>query len=542
MSKIKNLVAKLSDEMKELGKKFPLTMGLIIFVTILYTIAIDQDFSKSTEDWLEKIYLFCTIWGVGTFFTETIFVKKQKKVISYGVTGGISLVFTQILTSSMLKSTGEETTYRFLGAYLIVLILITIYQSIQNAELKFEEYFLKLFRDLFNVTATYIILNIGLMLVTTIFVELILDGKYGSILERIFALLGGLFYVPAMLYSFSGISKKEVNNFIKGLVLYVLLPLTTIAIAIIYIYIAKIILLQDMPQNTIYRILAGIFIVAFPVWNMAKNYAEEKKLIGKITKILPYAYAPFILLEIYSIGTRIREFGITPMRYVSCLFIVFQAMALALTFYKNQEKITKLCIGASILVVILFVSPWHYENVSNWSQKGIIEKKMPENTDFGELQEEDKAKVKSAYEYLKYEANEEKAMPAYLSDENKAKIEEYKKAQTRNYQDKEYISLNCELELEIREYSKITYEASDNKEDGMIVLKSGKKLDLSEKIKEIIRKNEIDDVDLEEDFQSNPILKISQTQDFYIQRISFRYDTNTQEYDYVYAEGYLLER
>lgn len=542
MSKIKNLVGKLSDEIKELGKKFPLTMILIVFVTILYTIAIDQNFPKSTEEMLEKIYLFCTIWAVGTIFTETFFVKKVKKTISYGLTGGISLFFTQILTSSMLKSTGEETTYRFLGAYLLVLILISIYQSIRNAGLKFEEYFLKLFRDVFNMTVVYIVLNIGMMLLTVIFVELILDGKYGSLMERVWILLSGLFYTPAMVYSFSGISKKEINHFIKGLVLYVLLPLTTIAIAIIYIYIAKIILLQDMPQNTIYRILAGIFIAYFPTWNMASNYGQDKKWIGKLTRILPYAYAPFILLEIYSIGTRIGEFGITPMRYVSCLFIVFQVMALALTFYKKSEKISGICIYAAVLFLILFVSPWNYEKVSNWSQKKIIEKIMPENTEFDTLSNEEKTRVYSAYDYLKYETNGEKYIPGYLSDENKQKIEQYEKAEIRNYNHTDYISLDCELELEINEYAKISHAESENREDGILLLKSGERLDLADKIKEIIDKNENPEVDIEEEFQNNPLMKISETEDFYIERISFRYDTNTKKYDYVYAEGFLLEK
>ena len=138
-----------------------------------------RSFSKSTDEILEKVFLFCSIWTVGTIFTETFFAEKQRKIISYGVTGGISLIFTQILTSSMAKSTGEiEITFRFLGAYAITLILLSIYKSIRNAELKFEEYILKLFRDLFNMTTTYIILNIGIMMLTAIFVQLILDGKW----------------------------------------------------------------------------------------------------------------------------------------------------------------------------------------------------------------------------------------------------------------------------------------------------------------------------------------------------------------------------
>ncbi len=362
---------------------------------------------------------------------------------------------------------------------------------------------------------------------------------------RLMILLVGLFYVPSMIYSFSGISKKGVNSFIKGLVLYVLLPLITIAIAIIYLYIAKIILLKDMPQNTIYRILASIFVVAFPVWNMAKNYQEEKPWLGKIAKGLPYVYAPFILLEIYSIGTRIQEFGVTPMRYVSCLFIVFQIMVLFLTFYRKGEKIEYLFMGTVVLVVILFVSPWHYENVSNWSQKGILERLMPENTSFDSLSEVEKGRVSSAYEYLKYEEKGKKCIPSYLSEEEKAKIEEYSKFDNRDTAYPLYVSVECELELALEEYSKITYVSGGNEQEKKAIIqlkKSGREIDLTDKIEELIHQENKNQMELEEDFAENNMVRISETEDLYISRCSFSYDKTQQKFNYLRVEGYILER
>lgn len=431
---------------------------------------------------------------------------------------------------------------RFLSGYSIILMLLSMYQLVKKAEVKFEEYCLKVFRDGFNSTATYIILNIGMMILTAIFVQLILDGHYGSIMERWFVLLFGLFFVPAMLYAISGISQKPVNSFIKSLVLYVLLPLTTIAIAIIYLYIAKIILLQDMPQNTIYRILAGIFIVAFPVWNMAGHYAEEKKIIGKITKILPYLYAPFILLEIYSMGTRISGFGMTPMRYISCVFIVFQVICLVLTFYQKNEKISAILPSAAVLVFVIFITPLNYENVSNWSQKARIEKIMQVNTDFDELSTDEKDKVKSAYEYLK---TNQKDMLEYLSEETKGKIEEYTNQDRERYDYPDYIYLDCELELNVEKYTKITHvEGSQDKNDSVIIKFENRTetIDFSKKIDEIMYQNENTKVDLEEDFKENHILKISETEDFYISNLSFSYYKNTKKINYLRVEGYLLER
>lgn len=347
-----------------------------------------------------------------------------------------------------------------------------------------------------------------------------------------------------MVYAFSGISSKEVNSFIKGLVLYVLLPLTTIAMGIIYLYLAKILILRDMPQNTIYRILAGIFVVAFPVWNMASNYAQEKKLVGKIVKILPYLYAPFILLEIYSIGTRIGEFGVTPMRYISCMFIVFQVICLVLTFYQKKEKISSIFIYTSVLVWIIFLSPWNYENVSNWSQKQIIEKMMPENMDFKQLSEEEKTHVKSAYQYLKSEINDEKFIPDYLTGEQKAKIEEYYNQNREKYEHPEYVSVECELDLNIEAYKKIrTIEGRNRNSDNAIVnLDEEKTIDLSKKVDELLEKKQGDEMDLDEYFKARNLIKINDWEDCYISRISFSYDKASKKFNYLNVEGYILER
>ena len=547
MSKIKNLMEKMSSEIKELGKKFPLTMVLIAFVTILFTIAIDQDFSRNTEEILEKIYLFCIIWGIGTIFTEIFFVKKSNKILGYGLTGGISFIFTKILTANMTQNTNQiATTLRLLAAYSLILILISIYKSIQNEQLTLPQSTQKVFRDFFNTTTMYIILNIGIMILATIFVQLILDGHYGSVMERLLVLLFGLFYVPSMVYTFSGISKTPINSFIKGLILYVLLPLVTIAIAIIYVYIAKIILLRDMPQNTIYRILAGIFIAAFPVWNMASNYADEKKMIGKITKLLPLLYTPFILLEIYSIGTRIVEIGITPMRYMTCLLIVFHEIVIGLTFYQKGQKVSQSFWYAALLIFISFVTPLHYENVSNWSQKGRIEKIMATNSNFEELSSKDKDRVKSAYEYLQYNGNSQNWIPETLSEETKNQIEEYTNLERKNYERAEYVYLDCKLELNIEEYSKIKYVNGENEDEQKAIIKlqdSERTIDLQEKVTEVISKNKIyDGVELEEDFKQHNIIKISDTEDFYISHLGFSYYEISKTFNYLRVVGYILER
>lgn len=543
MNKIKKLISKISEEVKELAKKFPISMILIVLITILCSVTVDQEFSTDTKKVLERIYFFGIIWTVGTFFTETFFKGKLKKIISYVLTGGVGLVFTYVLLLNSTSDMIEHEAFKILGAYILILIILSIYQSIKNANLKFEEYCLRVFRDLFHITTIYIILSIGISMITAIFVELILDGNNISVLKRLMLLLLGLYYVPSLIYAISSVNKKEVGSFIKGVVLYVLLPLTVIAMAIIYIYIAKIIILKDMPENMIYRILAGIFMVAFPVWNMTSNYSEDNKVIKKAVTLLPYLYAPFILLETYSIGMRISEFGVTPLRYLSCAFILFQVIALVLTFYKEKEKISYILIFAVALVFIACVTPLNFDNISNLSQKKIIESIMPSNQEFENLTDEKKQKVKSAYGYLLGQENSEKYIPNYLSDEDKKKINNYSNY-TSNRKVNKYISLKKELELDIEEYKNISYVEGET-EDFKNILKlesSNEKIELKDLVTELIKNNDVSNVEIEKYFEENNIVKITDTKDMFISYMYIRYYEDSKSIEDLRVKGYLLEK
>lgn len=539
MSKIKNLLSKLSQDLKDLVRKFPVTMLIIIFLTLLFTIIIDQNFSRNTREILEKIEMFCMIWAIGSFFTETFFEKKSIKIISYMVTGIISGIFVR-LTCIDLTSSVANLYAKVFVTYIAVLILISIYQIIKKSKLIFERYLIGVFRDLLSMTIIYVILNIGFILIFEIFNVLLLDGRGNIGLVRILIILYGLFYVPSILYAVSAINPKEINAFIKGLVNYVLLLLVSIAMSIVYLYIAKILVLRNMPKNVIFRILAGIFVVAFPVWNMASCYGEDKKWVGKIAKTLPVLYVPFIFLEMYAILVRIGKFGVTPMRYVSCTFIIFQVICLGLTFYKNKKNLRFSLIGAAILVFVTILTPFGYENISNLSQKKMIEKLLPESADFSYLNETEKAKVKSAFLYLEREVNGKKYMPDYLSEEVIEQISSYDKNKQNNHSITHYFADSKELNLDISNYRKIQ-KIENFSRNAVSIKQEEKELDFSSFVKEIIQKNEVSQEEAKNYFDENNLVNFGETIDVYIEDIRLEY-LEEGEIEYFRMQGYLLQK
>ncbi len=529
MNYVKKLFSKTSETFRKLIKKFPATLAIIVFATLFTVIDIEQDIEI-----FDKVMLLSTIFAVEAFFTEICIYKKRSfRIISYVVSAAISIGFTILILGDVVK-TYEDSIARILVGYLIILFLIAIYQIIKEADINFKEYVLKVLANVFNSTITYLVLNLGLTLITVIFVELLLDS-WGHILGRIQILLLGLFYIPALINSVWDVKEKEVNAFFQGLVKFVLLPLVSIAMLIIYMYIIKILVLRQMPSNVIFRILAGIFVVAFPVWNMAENFKDDNKFIEKITKSLPYFYMPFILLEIYSLYARISEFGITPVRYFGILFIITQIIILILTVVKKGEKLSHTFIYMAVLVLIAFILPLNYDKVSILSQSSILKGEFPETSTYEELPTESKARVSGAYKYL-VRNDAEKYIPEYI---NQYKEEIYNLKISSNTK---YIDFNNNYEeVNVREYSKLVEVYGYGTSADIKFYNSENNLIITTNMENFL-KSAVNSEDAEEYIEHNRLIKIDSVKDIYIRNLSISYNEDIREVTYISIDAYVLYR
>ena len=417
MGRLKEMIKDKGENIKTFIKKYPITIVLILITTALCMFMI--------EDWDSKIAenaIIFVIAGFGTFFIESTFEKKRYKIPGMLISGIIAVIIKNILVKMGELSYAEENIqqiiFRILPAYLGILFLSSIYMIHKKSKLKIEKYILEITKNIFANGIIYIILNIGISIILGIIIQLFLNDTAGEIFSYFQIFLFGVYFVPSMLQAIVSVKDKETNKFVKSVIIYVLLPLIMVTMVIIYVYIAKIFIFNEIPSNTIYRIIATLFIFAFPIWILASNFETENKIIGKVTKIMPIAFIPFILLEIYSIGTRIGEFGITPVRYFGIVYIIIQVIVLILNIYKNKEKLQYALIVTGVILIFTNVLPFtNYANVSKTNQSNILKKGFPEDKLFEELSEEEKDKIKGAYRYLRNQYDKEKYIPKYILEQ-----------------------------------------------------------------------------------------------------------------------------
>lgn len=552
MKKIKLLLEKLLNNVKNVFTKFPITMLIVLIVTVLSSVCLNDFIIK--EKILRKIVIIGIIWGVGTLFSET-YLKDKKffKYASFVIELVVAVFFYNHLMdrNSIFGWNIEKTTVvlgNIFATYMISISLLTLYKLSKESNLNIKEYLLKVYSETFIVGITFSVLCAGISAVSAIFIYLILDGEFSEFILRMLILALGIFYIPSIVSVFSNAEKIKLNSFVEKLLLYVIMPLTMIAILIIYIYIAKFLILKDIPKNTIGRILIAVYLVAIPVWGMVK--ATKKENFVKVSNIIPYIYLPLMILEIYSILKRIFDYGFTPIRYLGVLFIIFQLISFFIIIIKKEKYLRELILVVILFAVIYLISPLNYNVVSNLSQKNILDKYVENGIKFESCSKEERKTYRGAYKYLINQYNGKKYINDKISEEDKKQLGSY------IYEDDDYITKTQSIyyhknleEMDISKYAKIysfedTINYNEKVNTSKIQIEYGKGkieyINLYDYIRNVINYNEKYN-DYEDYCENNNIIELDNSKTIYVTSMNFSYNID-YKVNYLNIEGYILEK
>ena len=327
IAKWKALIETLKEQV---FKRYPVTMVLVALGALLLGIVFDSDYEK--VKWIGRITL--TVWtmAAGMLFLEELFHTNKKGKL-FGTIGAlaIAILFTALMSYEGKTVFGmdaevicEETTRAYL-VYLVWLIAISVFHMFQKSGHDFPQYCLRVAGGYAKTTIVYGIFAIGIAVIVFIFNVLLFDTD--SFLGRLEVVLVSSVYLAGVLLAVSD-TAADVSKFFKVVVKFVLMPLTMAAFVIIYLYIIKLLVTQGLPSNEVFAILTALFCAGLPIWTVASSFAEE--VMGKCARILPYAFLPFIVLQIICVGMRIGQYGLTESRYMGCFLIVFELIYIVL--------------------------------------------------------------------------------------------------------------------------------------------------------------------------------------------------------------------
>lgn len=540
MNKIKNIF----KSFKKVIEKFPVTIITVFILTISNVVFMD---SSSLEEIIKYVNEFSLIFCCSSFFIETIF-KDKKRYILYIVGALISIVLTYFVNIKDLDLTIFDFLIRVIACYTISLVCVAIYYNYKKTKMKFNEYICRVFIELFKVSIIYAILAIGLSIISNIFTLLILDDYRFDLMVRLEILLSGLYYFPSVINSLTNI-KKDDNKFMKAIMKYVLEVLVIISFIVIYVYILKIIVLRDIPSNEIFRILTLLFVIGYPIWT-ANSFYKEENILDKINSKLPLLFIPFILLQIYSIGTRIYYNGVTEARYLCIMFIILEIIYIII-YISNRKKEDMILFVIIILTIISTIVPViNMSSVSDYSQYHNLNIYKSKKT----YTKEEKDKIVGAYSYLVQK--DSKRLHKVLTDKE---IEEIKSFKTYNYKccdrynKRSYSASLLANSFDVSGYSNVKLvRTHSNGYDKVLTEDDFKEIelylscdhnvitrvDLSREISNYIKNKD----NFKDYVKNHNEIVIDKDKKLVIGTITIRYDLETEEILSYTISGYLLEK
>lgn len=552
--KLKEKILGVLQTFKKSIGKFPLTIISAIVLTVIYTICLDNYSIETTT--LTNISLFIVIFASSTFLIETVLETKIKKKIIYYI---IAAIWATVLTYAVNIEEGllgmSNTIFlfkieRFIICYLIATIVLAIYYNYKNLNKTFEQYVTSTFVTIFKTSLIYGILAIGIAMITAVFVYLILDGESYILVARMEILLFGVYYIPTVLYSFYD-QEEEIGKFAKIVIKYVLGTLVIVAFAIIYMYIIKIIFLRDIPSNLIFRILSALFIIGLPVWTMILSFKENTTL-DKINRKLPLLFIPFIILQIYSIGTRILSNGITELRYLCLMLIIFEIVYIII-YLTKKEKVSRILLVFLALTVISTITPYiNMFTISNLSQYNNL-KIYKQKTEYSE---EEKTKIYGAYNYLRHSSIEgKKYIENYLTKDDEELIKKLKNSGTKKSDNGKNIYVDKDINyIEVEGYKKVykidSYSYNSSKENRTIdetfsnieINTQESNYSIEANILPLINEYVNHENEMNNYSEENNELKLDENKKIILERLILEYDDTTKNVSYYNMSGYLLEK
>lgn len=277
MEKIKEIIANQKSEIKNIFQRYAVTLAAANLCCILYVILDLADYNwRKIGTGAYIIYILAGL-SIGSFLLESALTEdgsgRKKRVIPYIIVGIISFIFTWIGDIFFPGFSDKEKVLfsKVLVFCIILCIGLGLYAIIRKSGMCFQKYAVDFVFGIIKLGSIWFALNLGVILLLEMFDTLIVSIDYWDAVTYIEILLTGAVYLPYILICMTD-KKENRSKFVRGFLLYVLMPLVLAAFAIIYLYIIRIIVTRHMPSNEVFSICAQLFVIGVVIWTMADSY------------------------------------------------------------------------------------------------------------------------------------------------------------------------------------------------------------------------------------------------------------------------------
>lgn len=337
-------------------------------------------------------YLMAASLGLSLFLGITLFAERRgwsktiSLVVQLGAAGLLVAYFFSLPPEQVDRQEEHMIRYLLLNLSAHMLVAFAAYTSRDEvpAFWRFNQIlFLRILVAILFTAVLYGGLALALLAVDRLF-RVDVDGR---IFGDLFAILAGIFntwfFLAGVPRDFATLETEE--TYPRGLKIftqYVLLPLVTVYLIILYFYSGKIVVLWEWPVGWVSSLIlafsvAGIFsfLLLYPIRDL-----EGNRWIKSFSRWFYWALFPLIVLLFLAIGRRVSDYGLTESRY----FVIALALwlgGIAIYFLASRrDNIKVIPISLCILSLLSTFGPWGAFGLSKRSQMGRLQTILTESS------------------------------------------------------------------------------------------------------------------------------------------------------------------
>ena len=354
-------------------KRFPVAVLLLVFLTGYLMFLIHHDGHPIDEKW-NFFYIFFPATGALLAVSLQLLTEDFKhrltaiitQVLGLALWLGVSLYLTSFERFSMQQLVGVSAT---VVVMVLSLFLLCFYRK--GDDVPFWNFAQRLFIAITAGVVVGGILTLGIIL----FVQS-LDWLFGVNVD------GWFLYIPtfcmvllAPLLAMSQIpegAQKHVRRispftgFTKGVSQYLFIPLLLLYMATLYVYAAKILITWQLPVGWVCYLVSasmlGMVILLFITYPV--QHEQGKSFFKTLTRLLPLAMLPLLVLMSVAIGRRLSDYGITVSRlYVVAFNLWCYVVCIGLLLCRNR-RIWWVPALFAVELLLISVGPWSIPNVT----------------------------------------------------------------------------------------------------------------------------------------------------------------------------------
>lgn len=361
----------------EAFKRFPVTLIWAIVSTIIVVGLIEKDISYLFEE-NNRILLVMILgvsWLIGSQFYIEQF-KRAKQLWWIKIIVALAVIGVYFILPPNDRAVNGPTPYIRWGLFLLAGHLSLFFAPFLTTwhPKAFWNYLSNIIiaigRSVLFSGVLFLGLALALLAVQYLFNAAIDEKRYGQLFVICLGIVNTWVYVSDFPKKIQHSIHMHFNKATEVFVKFILIPLASLYMIILYAYALKIVLNWELPKGWVsYLIsaLAGLILLIQLIIHPIR-ITHESRLIRRFQPLFYWLFLPLLLLLYVAIFKRVSDYGITEARYFLILLAAFITVTMLYLIFSRKQQLRFLPMGLCVLSLLGSFGFWGAFSVSKWSQ------------------------------------------------------------------------------------------------------------------------------------------------------------------------------